>query len=500
MTISLILDVAVAMDADRCVIGSGTGALTASRLRDLARGGATVLRDSGARTLVFVGVNSSAFPVALFAAAAAGVPIAPLNYRLADSQLIDLVRRLDEPLIVVDPAFLPMFDETGYEIGTTQDWLARCASELHSDSELPSNSEPFDDDPAVLLFTSGTTAEPKCVILRHRNLESYVFGTVEPGSAAADDAALVSVPPYHIAGVGTVLTNVLAGRRLLYLPNFTAASWVQLVAEEGVTFAMVVPTMLSRIVDELGEGPTSLGKLGTIAYGGAPVTQSVLECAMDRLPGVDFVNAYGLTETSSTIAVLGPQDHRVARAAGDPAVRGRLRSVGRLIPGIEGEIRAETGGLLAVGEVGQLWVRGDQVSGEYAGQASGLDSAGWFHTKDRASFDGDGYLYISGRSDDVIIRGGENIAPEVIENVIADLDGVLEVAVVGVPDVEWGERIVAVVVPEPGAELTCESIESWARSHLRSSRTPDVVLLRDQLPRNDMGKIVRRILRAELAG
>ncbi|MBN9112459.1 MAG: AMP-binding protein [Pseudonocardia sp.] len=494
MTISLVLDVAQAMNPDRVALGAGADTLDTTRLRRLAHGGASVLRARRVGTVSFVGVNSPAFPVTLFAGAVAAVPVAPLNYRLAAAQLRDLVARLDRPLVVADEEFVPALDGVGAEVVTTGRWL-----ELAAESDVDDGPGPDDDDPAVLLFTSGTTSEPKCVILRHRNLESYVFGTVEPGSASVEEAALVSVPPYHVAGVGTVLTNLWGGRRLLYLSNFTAAEWVRTVVAEGVTFAMVVPTMLARIVDELDATGAAVPGLRSLAYGGAPMTPAVLERAMDLMPQVDFVNAYGLTETSSTIAVLGPDDHRTARGSVDPAVRARLRSVGRLIPGIEGAVRDDDGAELPPGQAGQLWVRGSQVSGEYAGSGPGLDAHGWFDTHDRAFLDADGFLYIEGRTDDVIIRGGENIAPSVIEDVIAELAGVSEVAVLGVPDPEWGERIAAVVVPRAGVPLTALEVETWARARLRGSRTPDEIHLRSELPRNEMGKIVRRSLRAELA-
>jgi acyl-CoA synthetase (AMP-forming)/AMP-acid ligase II len=500
VTISLVLDVAAAMDPDRRALGAGTDSLSVGRLQQLATGGAAVLRARGVRTVAFVGINSPAFPVTLFAGAIAGVPVAPLNYRLAAGQLRDLVQRLEEPLVVADEAFAAVVDGLGHEVLPTGEWLrlAGQAGELANPSEAV--RPPDDDEPAVLLFTSGTTSEPKCVVLRHRNLESYVFATVEPGTAEATEAALVSVPPYHIAGVGTVLTNLLVGRRLLYLPNFTAAEWLRIVRDETVTFAMVVPTMLARIVEEMTATGSSASSLRTLAYGGAPITPSILERAMDLLPHVDFVNAYGLTETSSTIAVLGPDDHRAAGESSDQRVRARLRSVGRFIPGIEGRIRGEDGCDLPADVTGQLWVRGPQVSGEYSGDGSGtgLDVDGWFHTNDRASLDDDGYLYLQGRSDDVIIRGGENVAPSIIEDVIAELAGVSEVAVVGIPDPVWGERIAAVVVLAAGARLTTQDVATWARAQLRSSRSPDEIHLRDELPRNDMGKIVRRKLRAEL--
>jgi acyl-CoA synthetase (AMP-forming)/AMP-acid ligase II len=376
---------------------------------------------------------------------------------------------------------------------TTPEWLAAAAA---ADPAPPRDID--DERPAVVLYTSGTTSKPKGAVLRHSHLVSYVLQTVEFGSSAEDDAALISVPPYHVAGVGTVLTNTFAGRRMVYLPNFSAPDWLELVRAEGITQAMLVPTMLARIVDHLGGRPAELPTLRSIAYGGARMPRPVLEQALKSFPDTNFTNAYGLTETSSTIAVLGPEDHRAALTATDPAIRDRLASAGRLVPGVEGQIRDENGAVLGADEVGQLWVRGDQVSGEYLGAGSSLDGDGWFHTRDQGRFDGDGYLFISGRTDDTIIRGGENIAPAEIEDVLVLHPAIKEVAVLGVPDDDWGARIVAVVVAEPGARLDGDEIKDYARAHLRGSRTPDDVVFRTELPHTPTGKLLRRELVRDL--
>ena len=204
---------------------------------------------------------------------------------------------------------------------------------------------------AIVLFTSGTTSQPKAVELTHNNLTSYVTGTVEFDSAGPDDAALICVPPYHIAGVGAALSNLYAGRKMVYLPNFDAHEWVRLVNDERVTTATVVPTMLDRIVTVLETGEHQLAALRNLAYGGSKVGLPLVRRALELLPDVGFVNAYGLTETSSTIAVLTPDDHRDAQAASDAADRAkRLGSVGRPVPGIELEIRGEDGTVLGPGK------------------------------------------------------------------------------------------------------------------------------------------------------
>ncbi|MDT7548971.1 MAG: hypothetical protein QOE84_1365 [Actinomycetota bacterium] len=491
----MLLDMAKDAAGDRVAIGSKHGGgLAFDALAEAAAGAATLIRDSGASRVAFVGVNGPTFPVLLFASAVAGIPLAPLNYRLATDQLHELLGELDRPYVIADSAFLASVEG------------AACAGVIESQAFLaaaraatPADPADVDDEStAVLLFTSGTTSKPKKVVLRHSNLVSYVLQTVEFASADEDHAVLVSVPPYHIAGVGTVLTNLYAGRRLAYLPNFDATAWLETVRTEQISNAMLVPTMLVRIVEELKGKPADVPHLATIAYGGARMPANVLEQALEAFPDTGFVNAYGLTETSSTIAVLGPDDHRDALASDDPAVRARLGSAGRPVPGIEMVIRDADGNEVPPGEPGELWVRGAQVSGEYEGLGSVLDADGWFPTKDGAYLDADGFLFIIGRSDDTIIRGGENIAPAEIEDVLARHADVRDVAVFGAPDDEWGERIVAAVVPQPGATLVPEELRGFVRERLRGSRTPDEVVVLDELPYTQTGKLLRRQLATQV--
>jgi acyl-CoA synthetase (AMP-forming)/AMP-acid ligase II len=198
--------------------------------------------------------------------------------------------------------------------------------------------------------------------------------------------------------------------------------------------------------------------------------------------------------------VLGPDDHRAAFGSDDPLVRARLGSIGRFVPGIEARIRDESGAAVAPGEVGELWVRGAQVSGEYRGLKPVVDADGWFPTRDLARIDRDGYVFVEGRADDTIIRGGENISPVEIEEVLVRHPDVRDAAVVGVPDDEWGQRLVAAVVPRDGRSVDVAGVRSYVRERLRGSRTPDDVVVRAELPYNATGKLLRRTLRQELTG
>lgn len=488
MSISLLLDMAVTDDPDRVAVVCGETRLTSVELGKIADGGASVIAATGARHVAYVGVGGAALPLLLFASSRAAVAFTPLNYRLSAAALGELIDRLPGALVVADDNHCKSLIGLDVLVMSTDDFLTAAAE------AAPASEFADPDSNAVVLFTSGTTSQPKAVELTHHNLTSYITGTVEFGMADREDAALICVPPYHIAGVSAALSNLYAGRKMVYLPNFDAKEWIELVQREAITTATVVPTMLDRIITALENDPVALPSLRTLAYGGSKVPLPLIRTALELLPDVGFVNAYGLTETSSTIAVLAPDDHRDALHSNDQNVKNRLASVGRPVPGIEVQIRAEDGTVLPPGETGELFVRGDQVSGRYTGIGSVLDSEGWFPTRDRAYLDADGYLFLGGRSDDTIIRGGENIAPAEIEDVLIDHPDVRQVAVVGIDDAGWGQITVAVVVPNGNGEPDSEDIREFVRARLRSSRTPDKVVFAQELPTNATGKLLRRDL------
>jgi acyl-CoA synthetase (AMP-forming)/AMP-acid ligase II len=496
MNLAMVLDMVVGGMPERVLIGDRETGMTAADLRGRALAGAARLRAGGARRLVYLGPNGPAFPAALFAAAYAGLPFLPLNYRLGDGQLTEILGRQESPLVVTDAPERVKGARNADIVGIAE-FLGLPASSETSDA-----AETVDpDSTAVLLMTSGTTAAPKSAVLRHRNLTAYLFGSVEFGSVPETDATLVSVPPYHIAAVANALSNLYSGRRVVHLDQFTPAGWLDTVERQGVTHAMVVPTMLARIVTELrargSKGPVALRSL---SYGGAKIAPEVIEEALRLFPDTGFVNAYGLTETASSIAVLGPDDHRGAIASTDPAVRARLSSVGRALPSVEIEVRNEDGRPCDAGVVGDLVVRGPQVAGEYLEAGSRLTADGWFPTRDRGYLDEEGYLFVRGRADDTIIRGGENIAPAEIEDVLAGHPAVQECVVAGVPDDEWGQRIGAFILLRPDARTGGEELRAWVRERLRGSKTPDYVLFVESFPTTPTGKVLRRELVALVKG
>jgi acyl-CoA synthetase (AMP-forming)/AMP-acid ligase II len=499
MNVAMLLEMTAEAFPDRVAVTSGARRMTFGELLAAARAAAASFRAGGYRNVAVLDVNSLAVPVALFGAAYAGIPYVPLNYRLTPSEGEALLER-------VAPAALVSIDEYAERLdvpaGIT---LLEREAFLHAarDRGAPVVTEAPGEPEAVAiqLFTSGTTGRPKAAVLRHSNVMAYILGTVEFGSAAEEDAALISVPPYHIAGIAAVFSATYAGRPMVQLPNFDPATWLALCHAHRITSTFVVPTMLARITEYLESTGTAANvpALRAIAYGGGKMPLPVIETAMRHFPGVDFTNAYGLTETSSTICLLDPDAHRAAMASDDPKVRARLGSVGLPLPSIELQVRDADGRVLGAGESGDVYVRGGQVSGEYLEQGSLLDADGWFPTRDRGYVDDAGYLFLEGRADDVIVRGGENISPGEIEAVLLQHPAVSDAAVVAIPSTQWGEAVGAAVVVRRGQQVSAGELQAWVHERMRSSRVPERIEFRDELPYNEMGKILRRVVKQELA-
>lgn len=492
MHLTVLIEMVAEGMPDRVVVSSRDTHLTAEQLRRYARAAAEIVERGQGRPLLYLAGNGPAFPIALVAAAYAGVPFLPLNYRLADAQLAGILDLQPNSLVVTDDPqrVAAIASNPTMDLPDFVEYAATAPGQVEPDA---ADADP--DAVAVLLMTSGTTAAPKSAVLRHKHLTSYVVGSVEFMAADPADAALISVPPYHVAAVANLLSNLYIGRRISYLDQFTAAGWLDRVNEEAITHAMVVPTMLARIVEELEkrreQGPETLR---TLSYGGSIIARPVLIRALELFPHTGFVNAYGLTETASSIAVLGPDDHRNALNSDDVEVQARLFSAGRPLPTVEIEIHDDAGASLPANAVGEIVVRGPQVAGEYIEVDGQLSESAWFHTRDLGYLDDAGFLFVKGRADDTIIRGGENIAPSEIEAALNDHASVAEIAVAGVPDNEWGHRIAAFVVPKPGHVIDREEFRTFARARLRGSKTPDQIVIVDQIPTTPTGKVLRREL------
>jgi acyl-CoA synthetase (AMP-forming)/AMP-acid ligase II len=491
MNISLVLQMAADAESERIGLVCQGRHWSYGDLWRAAQGAAISMVKSGCSHVALLDESSEAAAIALFGAAVAGIPYVPLNYRLADIDLAGLLQRIAPAYVVGDVKRVGRLAPESSHVAF--DRPAFVAEAQATAAPLEVND---DGGIAVQLFTSGTTAAPKAALLRHGNLLSYILGTIEFASASAEEAALVSVPPYHIAGIAALLSSVYAMRRILLLPAFDADEWLALASAERATNSFLVPTMLARVIARLDAGASAdLSALRAVAYGGGRMPSELIARALELFPQTGFTNAYGLTETSSTIALLDADEHRVAHASTDPKVRARLGSVGRPLPTVQIEIRDEEGKPLPTGGRGEIYVRGEQVSGEYR-ERSALDAQGWFPTRDSGWMDADGYLYLAGRADDVIVRGGENISPGEIEDVLLSHPSIADAAAVAVASVEWGEAVGIAVVARPGSARPGEDeLRALIKQRLRSSRVPERIAFADALPYNEMGKLLRREVR-----
>lgn len=454
-------------------------------------------------------VNSHRYVESYYATAMLGGVFVPVNYRAKRPELEHMLKTADVRVLLVGERYLPAVEElrpalpalevvigldgpAGRHPGYEQ--LVAGAPEHDEEAEVD------DHDTTILMYTSGTTALPKGVMLTYHDFTAYVTANVELADGTPRGSALLCVPLYHIAGTTNMMTTLWTGRRLVLLPQFEPRDWLGVVERERVTHAFLVPTMLKKLLDQPDLERCDLTSLDILSYGGAAMPFPVIRRAIERFPrNVGFVNAFGQTETTSTLTVLGPDDHRLEGTPEEIERRTkRLISIGRPLPDVEVQISDDDGRALPPGEVGEIWVRTPRVMKGYAGaKESPVTEDGWLPTRDMGWLDDEGYLFIAGRKDDMIIRGGENIAPAEVESILQSHPAVEEAAVIGVPDLEWGQRVAAFVVLRPDTQATAEQLGEFCRERLASFKKPEIVRFLPELPKNPMGKILRRELRTQ---
>jgi len=287
--------------------------------------------------------------------------------------------------------------------------------------------------------------------------------------------------------------------------QFETDAWMELVEKEKANRAMLVPTMLKWVVDHPDFHKKDLSSLKVITYGAASMPYEVIKKAIELFPDTMFINAFGQTETASTITMLGPEDHKLTGSETEEEKDRKLNrlanSIGRPLPDIEIQIWDEEGKPLFPGQIGEIMAKGERVMGGYwkdeEKTAKTLTKDGWLHTGDKGYMDEDGYIFLGGRGDDMIIRGGENISPEEVENILYAHPKVEDASVIGVPDPEWGQNVRAVVVLKKGETATEADIIDFCKDKLAGFKRPKDVVFIDELPRTSTGKVQRKVLRAK---
>jgi acyl-CoA synthetase (AMP-forming)/AMP-acid ligase II len=496
---------------DQEVIVFGDKRLTYAALNDLVARLSTVFKNLGLKqrdVIAILDTNSQLYVAAYYAAAKAGLTFLPLNYRAKETELEYMINTAKAKVLLVGDRYLGLINSlkpklSGVRLVAVGDGdgempqLARLAAAAEPDE---SDAEVEDEDVSVLMYTSGTTSLPKGVMLSFHDFTAYVTANVEMADGTDRGAFLVCAPFYHIAGTTAMMTNLWAGRKMVVMPQFEPHLWLELVGQEHVTHAFVVPTMMKQVLDDPYFAQSDLSSLTNLAYGGAPMPIAVIRRAIEAFPqNVGFVNAYGQTETTSSLTILGPDDHRLAGTPAEVELKlKRLNSIGKPLPDVEIKVRDDDNNFLPPGEVGEIIIRTPRIMKGYAGRKDDMALAdGWRATGDLGWVDDEGYVFFAGRKDDMIIRGGENIAPAEIETVLMSHPAVEEAAVIGVPSVEWGQTVKAYVVLRPGEKASVNDIQEFCRTRLASFKRPEQIEFIEALPKNALGKILRKELHAQ---
>jgi len=511
-----LLEIAAAIVPDRTALlsaGVPDRAVTFAGLRDragrLAAGLAGLRVEPGDR-VAHMDVNGPEHIETYFACAQLGAIYVPLNFRARTAELEWMLGHVAPRVVIAGARYAELIESAAPAcarriiVGApTEGWL-EYESAL-AEQALTAIPEGSDEDATLILFTSGATARPKSVPLTHSSFCHFVLENVAPADPDAEERTLLSVPLYHVAGFQTMMAGIYAGRVTVLQPQFEPEEWLRLVERERVNRAMMVPTMLKSLLDHPRFGDFDLSSLRVLTYGAAPMSERVILEAIERLPGVQFMNAFGQTETAATITMLPPEDHVLEGTPEEIAKkRRRLRSIGRPLPDVEVRVVDEGGGEVSVGTVGEIVARGPRVMKGYWNPAGAPDDArqavrdGWVYTGDLGRRDEDGYIYLEGRAKEFMKRGGEMISPQEVEETLGEHPSVAEAAVLGVPDETWGEVVHAVVVLRPGKRASEAELVEFCRERLASFKKPEKVHFASDLPRNALGKILRPQLRERL--
>ncbi len=461
---------------------------------------ATMLLSAGLKKgdrIAWIGKNSDLYFALFYGAARVGVVMVPIGWRLAPAEWAYIAGDTKARILFVGHGFETGVEALAESLAHKPDVIYEDDARRMIDSTLRAAFDPAGpDDAALQLYTSGTTGNPKGAVLSNRNLFGLRKNSAEndhPYSKWEDDeVVLIAMPCAHIGGTGLGIMALASGLLGLVEAEFSPDAVFDAIEKGGATRLFIVPAALQMMVNHPRCRDVDYSRLKYILYGAAPIPLELLRQSMNVF-NAQFIQVYGMTETTGTICMLPPEDH-------DPDGNKRMRSAGKPLPGVELRIVDGACNDVPTGEVGEVWTRSSNNMIGYWNLPDAtlgtMADGGWIKTGDAGYLDEDGYLYIHDRVKDMIITGGENVYPAEVESAIYGHPDVLEVAVIGVPDAKWGEAVKAVCVPKPGSKIDPDSIISWARARIASFKAPQSVDVIAALPRNASGKILRKDLRA----
>ena len=451
-------------------------------------------------------LNSDRYFEALYAAVWAGGIFVPINTRLAPPEIEFWLNDSESSLLFVDKTFAETIEKSRSEgkIPSVKEIIYMsdddCPNNMKDYEKILEESKPVDDalrskdDIAGLFYTGGTTGRSKGVMLSHTNLVSNSFNTITALDISTDARWIHAAPMFHIADVtGAIAITHIAGQHY-FIPSYTPEGVLESIQNYSISDTLLVPTMINMLVHYPDIKKYDLSSLRQITYGASPMPESVIVKAMEVIPDCQFTHAYGMTECSPLITSAGPECHVFE---GPKAYL--FKSTGIAVPGVEVKIIDENDNELPRGEVGEVAARGPNVMLGYWRQKELSDKAllnGWMHTGDGGYMNEDGYVYIVDRVKDMIISGGENIYSAEVENTIYQLDGVIECAVIGIPNKEWGEIVHAIVRKDPNSKINEEDIIVHSKKLIAGFKCPKSVSFREEpMPLSGAGKILKTTLR-----
>jgi len=478
-------------------------ALTHRQVRDRVARIAGGLRARGIRTDSRVGLlslNTDTFFHSCLAIAWADAVVVPLNTRWSVKEMSYALHKADVEALLADDPFLGLADQLRDAVPGLREIVGI------GDAPVPSGLTPLADllaaDPvedahrqgaelAGIFYTGGTTGLPKGVMLSHRGIFVSALGSLTAlARIPRGGGNLLVAPAFHMAGFAIWVQGMLLQMTAVPLPGFDPPGVLKAIEDHRIKQALLVPTMIQMLVDHPEAQRHDLSSMESLIYGASPISEAVLDRARKVFTGTAFTQAYGMTELSPTTTILTDADHD------DPVLR---RSAGRAAPYARVKIVDENGDEVPRGTVGEIVAAGDHVMLGYWKQPEATAEAvraGWMHTGDGGYMDERGYVYVVDRIKDMIISGGENVYSIEVENVVARHPAIAQVAVIGVPDGVWGERVHAVVTLAPGSALDLDELRGFCKQEIAGYKAPRSLEIVERLPMSGAGKILKRTLRS----
>lgn len=453
--------------------------------------------------IAILALNADRYAESFFAAWWLGAIANPVNTRWSVAEIVYSLNDCECSVLIVDDAFLK-------SVGAICEEARALRTVIHfgelqtpegalSYEQILQAAEPVEDlraaygELAVICYTGGTTGSPKGVMLTHGNLWSSAIARIAEAHVGPDSVALQVAPMFHVAGLGGLVTQTIVGGTNVFLPSFQAEATLACIERNKVTNVVLVPTMIQMLLDHPSFREYRLDSLQRIIYGASPISAALLDRALEALPGVDFMQSYGMTEAAPVVAMNPPENHTA-----EARKRGKLRAAGKAALSVEICIVDAMGKEVPRHTVGEVTVRGPNVMQGYWNKPKETAVAlrdGWLYTGDGAYMDDDGYIFVVDRMKDMIISGGENIYSAEVENAIGRHPAVATCAVIGIPSEEWGESVHAVIVLKPGMSAGFDEIREHCRKLIAGYKCPKSAQFEQALPLSAAGKVLKTALR-----